>query len=77
MCENFVCAKLAADKSGEGLYERTLPEPCFERVNCEICELFYNCDYCLNKGKCRYTSKETAPKAKRIIDTRRSQKDDQ
>jgi hypothetical protein len=60
MCENFVCLKLAAQNHGRGSANELLPEPCFEHINCQICELMYNCNYCLTKNKCEYGKKRTS-----------------
>lgn len=62
MCENFVCAKLLGKEFPGSLNERTLPEPCFEHINCQICELVYDCDFCASRGICRKDSVDTKEK---------------
>lgn len=62
MCENFICIKLK--KSDKNLFysEGFLPEPCFETLNCQICELTYDCNFCLRREKCKSNKTKTQEK---------------
>jgi hypothetical protein len=64
MCENFVCVRLVEGSYKTGSTERALPEPCYEHLNCQICELMYNCDFCASKDKCKHGSAKTLEKRK-------------
>jgi hypothetical protein len=66
MCENFVCVRLAEGRYKIGPTERVLPEPCYEHLNCQICELIYNCDFCASKDKCKHGSEKTMEKRKTL-----------
>ena len=59
MCENFVCVRLAEDRYKTGSTRHVLPEPCYEHLNCQICELMYDCDFCAIKDKCKHGSEKT------------------
>jgi hypothetical protein len=60
MCENFVCIKLTGEDHPTGSAKLPLPEPCFEHVNCQICELMYDCDFCASESKCKQSSKSSS-----------------
>jgi hypothetical protein len=64
MCENFVCLELAAPDRQAGSTGCYLPEPCYEHINCQICELMYNCDYCASNEKCRQIQGKVLEKQK-------------
>lgn len=65
MCENFVCVRLAEDHDGIGPTKRVLPEPCYEHVNCQICESMYNCNFCASQEMCKRGSAKTIEKRKK------------
>jgi hypothetical protein len=66
MCENFICSKLTPPNYNKGSVDQSMPEPCFENINCQICELMYNCDYCIAKDNCP-RGKTRNPEARKTV----------
>ena len=71
MCEGFLCIRLVESGYGVGPTRRILPEPCYEDVNCEICELMYDCRYCASRQKCKQASEKVVSAGKALKNTSR------